>query len=163
MLERVWRKWNTHSMFSSVQFSRLVMSDSSQPHESQHARPPCPSPTPGAYWNSCPLSQWCHPAISTSDALFSFCPQSFPASGSFSMSQLLATDDKSTGVSASASVLPVSIQGWSALRLTGLISLLPKGLSGLFSSTAVRRHQFFGILPSLQSSSQNHTWPLAGP
>ena len=108
--------------------------------------------------SSCPLHWWCHPAISSSDALFSFCPQSFPVSGTFPMSQLFESGGQNTG--ASASVLPTSIQGWFPLRFTGLISLLPKGLSGAFCSTTVQRHQFFAALPFLQSSSHNHTWPL---
>ena len=112
--------------------------------------------------SSCPLHQWCHPAISSFDALFS-CHQSFPESGIFPMSCLFASDDQNTGASASASVIPVSIQGWSPLRLTSLISLLSKGLSGVFSSTTVWRHQFFGVLPSLWSSSHNHTWLLGRP
>ena len=108
-----------YSGLSSVQFSRSVTSDSLQPHELQHARPPCPSPTPGVYSNSCPLSQWCHPTISSSVVPFSSCPQSFPASGSFQMSQLFASGGQSTGVSASAPVLPVNIQDWSPLGWTG--------------------------------------------
>ena len=99
----------------SVQFSRSVVSDSLRPHESQHARPPCPSPTPGAYTNSCPSRRWCHPAISSSVAPFSFCPQSLPASGSFPMSQLYTSGGQSTGASASASVLPINTQDWSPL------------------------------------------------
>jgi len=110
--------------------------------------------------SSCSLHQWCCPAISSSDALFSFCPQSFPASGNFPMSHLCASDDQNTGASVSASVIPVNIQGWSPLRLTGLISLLPKGLSGVFFSTTVWKHQCFGTLSSLWSSSHNRTWPL---
>jgi len=106
---------------------------------------------------------WCHPAISSSDTLFSFCPQSFPGSGTFPVSQLFVSGDQSIGASASASVLPVSIQGWFPLRLTGLISLLSKGFSRVFSSTTVQGHQFFGILPSLQSSSHNRAWPLGKP
>ena len=113
------------------------------------------------HWDSCPLSQWCHPAISSAVIAFSSCPQSLPPSESFPVSQLLASDDQNTG--ASASVLPLNIQGWSPLRLTGLIPLQSKGLSGVFSSTTVWRHQFFGILPSLRSSSHNHTWPLRRP
>ena len=105
--------------------------------------------------NSYPLHWWCHPAISSSDALFSSCPQSFPASGTFPVSQLLASDDQNTGVSASASVLPMSIQGWFPLRLTCLISSLSKGLSGILSSITAQRHQFLGTLPSLQSSSHS--------
>ena len=112
----------------SVQFSHSVMSDSLRPHESQHARPPCPSPTPGVYPNSCPLSQWCHPTISSSVVPF-FCPQFLPASGSFPMSQLFASGDQSIGVSASASVLPMNTQDWSHLEWTGWISLECKGLS----------------------------------
>ena len=107
---------------SSVQFSHSVVSDSLWPHESQHARPPCPSPTPGVYSNSCPLSQWCRPAISSSVVPFSSCPQSLPASGSFPMSQLFAWGGQSAGVSASASVLPMNTQDWSPLGWTGWIS-----------------------------------------
>ena len=109
----------------SVQFSRSVVSDSLWPHEPQHARPPCPSPTPGVYPNSCPLNQWCHPAILSSVIPFSSCPQSFPASGSFQMSQLFASGGQSIGVSASTSVLPFITQNWSPL---GWISLQSKGL-----------------------------------
>ena len=139
------------------------MSDSSWPRGLQHTSPPCPSLSPGVCPSSCSLHWWCHPAISSSDTLFSFCPQSFPASGNFPMSQLFAQDDQNTGASASASVLPIKIQGWFPLRLTGLISLLSTGLSGVFSSTTVWRHQFFGALPSLRSSSHNHTWLLGRP
>ena len=110
--------------------------------------------------SSCSLHQWCWPAISSSDAFFYFCPQSFPTSGIFPMSCLFASDEQNTGTSASASILPVNIQGLSPLRLTGLISFPAKGLSGVFSRTAVGRHQFFGILPSLWSSSHNRVWPL---
>ena len=134
------------------------MSNSLWPHGLQHARPSSPWPTPRVYSNSRPLIWWCHTTISSSNALFSFCPQSFPASGTFPMSCLFISDDQNTG--ASASVLPVNIQGWYLLRLTGLISLPCKGLSGVFSSTTIWRHQFFGILPSLWSSSHSHTWPL---
>ena len=108
------------------------MSDSLQPHESQHARPPCPSPTPGIYPNSCPSSQWCHPAISSSVVPFSSCPPSLPASGSFPMSQLFAWGGQSIGVSASTSVLPMNTQDWSPLGWTGWTSLQYKGLSSLF-------------------------------
>ena len=118
-----------HHQFSSVQFSRSVMFDSLQPHESQHARPPCPSPTPGVHSNSCPSSRWCHPAISSSVVPFSSCPQSLPASESFPMSQLFAQGGQSTGVSALASFLPKKSQGWSPLEWTGWISLQSKGLS----------------------------------
>ena len=131
-----------HSI-SSVQFSHSVMSDSLRPHESQHARPPCPSPSPGVHSNSCPSSQWCHPAISSSVVPFSSCPQSLPASESFPMSQLFVWGGQSTGVSASASVLPKKSQGWSPLEWTGWISLQSKGLSRIFSNTTVQKHQFF--------------------
>ena len=132
------------SPFSSVQFSRSVESDSLRPHESQHARPPCPSPTPRVYSNSCPSSQWCHPVISSSVVPVSSCPQCLPASGSFPMSQLFAWGGQSIGVSVSASVLPVSTQDWLHLGWTGWISLQSKGLSRVFSNTTVQDHQFFG-------------------
>ena len=125
-------------------------------------RPPCPSSSPEACPNSCPLLWWWHPAISSSDALF-FCPWSFPGSGTFPMNWLFTSDDQNTRASASASVLRLNIQCWCTLRLTGLISFLSKGLSGVFSSTTSQRHQFFGILPSLCSSSHNRTWPLGRP
>ena len=144
-------------------FSRPVVSDSSRPHGLQHARPPCPSPSPRVCPSSCSFHQWCLPAISSSDALLSFCPQCFPASGTYPMSHMFASDNQNIGASASASVLPVNIQGWSPLRLTGLISLLSKRPSGVFSSTTVQRHQFCGVLPSLQSSSHNCMWPLGKP
>ena len=150
-------------IFSSVQVSRSVISDSLWPHESQHARPPCPSPTPGVYPNSCPSSLWCHSAISSSVIPFSFCPQSLPASESFSRSQLFTWGCQSTGVSASASVLPVNTQDWSPLGWTGWISLQSKGLSRGFSNTTVQKHQFFGAQLSSQSSSHIHTWPLEKP
>ena len=132
-----------------VQFSRSVMSDSLQPHESQHARPPYPSPTSGVYSNSCPSSRWCHPAVSSSVVPVSSCPQSLPASGSFAMSQLFASGGWSIGVSASASVLPMNTQHWSPLWWTGWISLQSKGLSRVFSNTTVQKHQFFGTQLSL--------------
>jgi len=124
----------------------------------QHARLPCPSPTPGVYSNSRPLSQWCHPTISSSVIPFSSRPQSFPASGSFQMSQFFASGGRSIGVSASTSVLLVYIQDWFPLGLTGLISLLFQGLLRVFSKATVQKHQFFGTQPSLWSSSQIHTW-----
>ena len=127
----------------SVQFSRSVMSDSLQPHELQHARHFCPSPTPGACPNSCLSSRWCHPTISSSVVPFSSCPQSFPASGSFQMSQLFASGSQSIGASASASVLPMNTQDWSPLGWTGWISLQSKGLSRVFSNATVQKHQFF--------------------
>ena len=133
----------------SVQFSHSVVSDSLWPHEPQNARPPCPSPTPGVHPNPCPLSQWCHPTISSSVILFSSCPQYFPASESFQMSQLFASGGESIGVSASASVLPMNIQDWFALGWTGWISLLSKGLSRVFSNTTVQKYQLFGAQLSL--------------
>ena len=144
-------------------FSHPVVSNSLQSHGLQHARPSCPSPSLEVCPNSCPLHWWCRLAISSSDALFSFCPQSFPVSGTFPMSQPFESDDQNTGASASTSVLPTSIQGWFPLELTGLISLLSKGLSWVFSSTTIRRHQFFGVLPSLWFRSHNSMWPLGKP
>ena len=129
--------------FSSVLFSRSVVSDSLWPDESQHARPPCPSPTPGVHSISCPSSPWCHPAISSSVVPFSSCPQSVSASESFPMSQLFAWGGQSAGVSAFASFLPKKSQGWSPLEWTGWISLQSKGLSRVFSNTTVQKHQFF--------------------
>ena len=135
------------------------MSDSLRRHESQHARPPCPSPTPGVHSDSRPSSQWCHPAISSSVVPFSSCPQSLPASESFPTSQLFAWGGQSTGVSALTSFLPKKSQGWSPLEWTGWISLQAKGLSRVFSNTTVQKHQFFGAQPSSQSNSHIHTWP----
>ena len=149
--------------FSSVQFSHSVMSDSLQPHELQHTRPPCPSPAPRAYPDSCPLSRWCHPTISSSVFPFSSCPQSLPASGSFPMSQLFTWGGQSIGISASTSVLPVNTQDWSPLRWTGWISLQSKGLSRVFSNTTVQWHQFFSAQLPSQSNSHIHTWPLEKP
>ena len=142
----------------SVQFSRSVVTDSLQPHEPQHARPPCLSPTLGAYPNSCPLSQWCHPTISFSAVPFSSRLQSFPASGSFPRSQLFSSGDQRIGALVSASVLPMFIQGWFPLGLTGFISLQSKGLSRVFSNTIVQKHQFFGTQISLWSNSHMGTW-----
>ena len=144
-------------------FSCPAVSDSLWPPAQQHARPPCLSASPGVCLGSCSLYRWCCPATSSSDTLFSFCPQSFPSSGSFPKSCLFTSDDQNKGASASASVLPVNIQDQSPLKWTGLIYLLSKGLSGVFSSTTVRRHQFFGVLPSLWSSSHNRTWPYGRP
>ena len=141
--------WTKKLSFSSDQFSRSVVSDSLRPHELQHARPPCQSPTPGVYSNSCPSSQWCHPAISTSVVPFSFCPQCFTASGSFPMNQLFVSGGQSIGVSDSTSVLPMDTQDWSPLGWTGRISLQSKGLSRVFSNTTVQKHQFFGTQLSL--------------
>ena len=134
---------------SVSQFSCSVVYDSLQPHESQHARPPCPSPTPGVYSNSCPLSQRCHPAISSSVIPFSSCPQFLSVSGSFPVSQLFASGGQRIGVSASASVLPMNTQDWSALGWTGWFFLQSKGLSRVFSNNTVQKHQFFSAQLSL--------------
>ena len=148
--------------FNSVQFS-WVMSDSLWCHGLQHVRLPCPSPTPRVYSNSCPLSWWCHPTISSSVTPFSSCLQSFSASGYFPMSQFFTSGGQSIGVSALASVLPMNIQDWFPLGLTGLISLLSKGLSKIFSNTTIQKHQFFSSQPSLWSNSHIHTWLLEKP
>ena len=131
------------------QFSCSVMSDSLRPHGLKHARLPCLSPTPGACSNSCPLSRWCHPTISSSVIPFSSWHQSFPASGSFPLSQLFTSGGQSIRVSGSASVLPMNIQDWFPLGLTGWISLQSKGLSRVFSNTAVQKHQFYSAQLSL--------------
>ena len=144
-------------------FSHSVVSDYSQSHGLQHTRLPCPSPSPGACSDSCPLSQWYHPTISSSVVPFSSHLQAFPASGSFPMSQFFASGGQSIGVSASASVLPMNIQDWFPLGLTDWISLLSKGLSRVFSSTTVPKHQFFSTQPSLWSNSHIHTWLLEKP
>ena len=136
-------------LFSSVQCSRSVMPDSLRPHELQHARPPCPSPTPRVHWDSHPSSQWCHLAISSSVVPFSSCPQSLPASESFPMSQLFTWGGQSTGVSALASFLPKNTQDWFPLEWTGWISLQSMGLSRVFSNTTVQKYQFFGTQLSL--------------
>ena len=130
--------------FSSVQFSHSVMSNSLRPHGPEHARPPCPSPIPGVYPNSCPLSRWCHPTVSSSVVPVSSCLQSFPASGSFQMRQLFASGGQSIGVSALASVLPMNTQDWSPLGWTGWNSLQSKRFSRVFSNTTVQKHHFFG-------------------
>ena len=148
---------------SCDQFSHSVMSDSFQPHGLQHARFPCPSPTPGACSNSCPSSWWCHPTISPSGVPFSSCLQSFPASGSFPISQFFTSGVKSIGASASASVLPINIQDWFPLGWTGWISLQSKGLSRVFSNTTVQKHQFFGTQLYLLSNSHIHSWLLKKP
>ena len=142
---------NKHNIVKqpSVQFSCSGVSDSLWPREPQHARPPCPSPTPGVHPNPCPLSQWCHPTISTSVIPFSSCPQSFPASGSFQMSQLFASGGQSIRVSGSTSVLPMNTQDWSPLGWCGWISMQSKGLSRVFSNTTVQKYQFFGAQLSL--------------
>ena len=145
-----------------IQFSRSVMSDSLRHHGLLHARLPCPSPTPGVYSNSCPFSWWRHPTIS-SFISFSSCLQSCRASGSIPMSQFFTSGNQSIGVSASASVLPMNIQDWFPLGLTGLISLQSKGLSWIFSNTTVKTHQFFCGQPSLWSNFHIHTWLLEKP
>ena len=157
------RMWNTYST-SSVQFSRSVVSDSLWPHESQHTRPPCPSPTPGVHSDSGSSSQWCHPAILSSVVSFSSCPQSLPASESLPVSQLFAWGVQSTRVSDSASFPPKKSQGWSPSEWTGWISLQSKGLSGVLSNTTVQKHQFFGaqllhspILSSIHDHRKNHS------
>ena len=147
----------------SVQFSHSVMSDYLWPHGLQHSRPPCPSPTPGIYSNSCPLSRWCYPTISSSVVPFSSRLQSFPASGSFPVSQFFASGGQSVGISASASVLPMNIQDWFSLGWTGWLSLMSKGLSRVFSNTTVQKLQFFGGQLSLLSNSHIHTWLLEKP
>ena len=144
------------------QFSHSVVSGSLRPHELQHSRPPCPSPTPGVHADSCPLNWWCHPAISCSVVPFSSCPQSLPASESFPMSQLWAWGGQSTEASALASFLPKKSQGWSSER-TGVISLQSKGLSRVFSNTTFQKHHFFGAQLSSQSNSHIHTWPQEKP
>ena len=163
--------WCTYQIRAD-QISRSVVSDSLRPHESQHARSPCPSPTPGVHSDSRPSSQWCHPAISSSIVPFSSCPQSLPALESFPMSHesfpamslfLFAWGGQSTGVSALVSFLPKKSQGWSPSGWTGCISLQSKGLSRVFSNTTVQKHQFFGAQPSSQSNSHIHTWPQEKP
>ena len=152
-------------MFKSVQFSRLVMSNSLWPHGLQHARPPCPSPTPKLYSNSCPLSRWCHPTISS--CVVPFCLQSFPASGSLPTSQIFPSGGQSIGVSASASILPMNIQNWFPLGWTGWISLQSKGLSRLFSNPTVQKHPIllcsaFSIVQLLHSyltTGKTIAWP----
>ena len=158
----IWENNIETCIFSSVQFSHSVMSDSLQLYESQHARPPCLSPTPRVHSNSCASSQWCHPAISSSVVPFSSCPQSLPASGSFPISQLFAWGGQSTGGSALASFLPKNSQDWS-LEWTSWISLHSKGLSRVFSNTTAQKHQFFSVQLSLQSNSHIHTWPQEKP
>ena len=144
-------------------FSNSVVSDSLWPHGLQHTRVPYPSPSPRVCSNSCPLSWWCHPTSSSSVMPFSSCLQSFPASGSFPMSQFFTSSSQSIGVSASTSVLPVNIQDWCPLGWTGLISLQSKGLSRVFSNTTVQKHQFFSAHLSLWSNSHIHAWLLEKP
>ena len=149
--------------FSLVQFSSSVLCNSLWPHESQHTRPPCPSPTPRVHSDSRPLNRWCHPAISSSVVPFSSCPQSLWASESFPMSQFFAWGGQSTGVSALVSVLPMNTQDWSPKAWTAWISLQSKGLSRVFSNTTVQKLQFFSAQLSSQSNSHIHTWPLEKP
>ena len=154
------RRLHSHDLqFSSVAQSCLTL----RPHESQHARPPCPSPTPGVHSDSRPLSQWCHPAISSSVVPFSSCPQSLPASKSFPMNPLFPWGGQSIGISALASFLPEKSQGWSPSEWTGWISLQSKLLSRVFSNTTLQKHQFFSALPSSQFNSHIHTWQLEKP
>ena len=148
------------NIYSSVQLSHSVMSNSLRPHGLWHARPPCPSSIPRAYLNSCPLSQWCHPTISSSVIPFSSCLQSFPASGSFPITQFFTSGVQSIRVSASTSVLLMNIQDWFSLGWTGWISLQSKGLSRVFSNTTVQKHQFFSVQFSLWSNFYIHTWLL---
>ena len=147
-------------MISSVTQSCPTLCD---PMDRSKARLPCPSPTPGAYWNSYPSQRWCYPTTSFSVVPFSSHLQSFPASGSFPMSQFFASGGQSIGVSASASALPMNIQDWFLLGFTGLISLKAKGLSRVFSNTTVQKHQFFGTPLSSHSNSHIHTWPQEKP
>ena len=148
---------------TSVQFSRSVVSDSLRPYGQQHARLPCPPPTPRADSNSCPSCQWCHSTISSSVIHFSSHLQSCPGSGSFPLSHFFASGGQSIGASASASDLPMNIHDWFLLRLTGWIPLQSKGLSRLFSNTTVQKHQFFGAQLSLWSNSHIHVWLLVKP
>ena len=161
--EWIRKLWYIYTMEYSVQFSHSVMSDTLWSHESQHARPLCPSPTSRVHSNSCPSSRWCHPAISSSVVPFSSCSQSLPASGSFPMSQFFTWGSHSIRVSATESVLPMNNHNWSPLWWTGWTSLHSKGLSGVFSNTTVQKHQFFGAQLSSQSNSQIHTWLLEKP
>ena len=144
-----------------VQFSNSVLSDFWRLHWLQHARLPCPSPTPRVYPSSCTLSRWCHPTISSSVVPFSSCLQSSPVSGSFSLSQFITSGGQSTGLSASASILPMNNQDWSPLEWTGWISLQSKGFSRVFSNTTVQKHQFFGT--QLSFNIHIHTWLLEKP
>ena len=150
-------------LFSSVQVSCSVVSDSLRPHELQHARPPYPSPAAGVYPNPCRLSRWYHPTISSSVITFSSCLQFFLALGSFPVSQFFPSGGQNIGASALASVLPMNIQGWFLSGLTGWISLLSKRLSRVFSNTTIQKRQFFGAQSSLWSNSHIHTWLLEKP
>ena len=160
LVQEVQVKWH---FWISAQFSHSVVSNSLQSHELQHVRPPCPSPTPGAFSNSHPLSWWCHQTTSSFVIPFSPCIQSFPASGSYPMSQFFASGGQSIGASASALVLPMNIQGWFPFGWTGWISLQSKGLSKVFSNTTVQKHQFFSTQLSSWSNSHIHIWLLEKP
>ena len=159
--KNIYSHWVIYAI-SSVQFSCSAMSDSLRPHESQHARPPYLSPSPRVHSDSCPSSQWCHPAFLSSVVPFSTCPQSLPASQSFPMNQLFTWGGQSTGVSALASFLPKKSQGWSP-EWIGWISLQSRGLSRVFSNTTVQKYQFFCAQPSSQSNFHIHTRPLEKP
>ena len=154
---------NMADTYNGLLFSCSVLPDSWQPHGLQHARLPCPSPTPEACSNPCPLGWWCHPSISSSVVPFSSCLQSFPASESFQMSQFFESSGQSIGTSVSAPVLSMNNQDWFPLGLTGLISLWSKGLSRVFSNTTIQKHQFFSAQLSLWSNSHIHTWILEKP
>ena len=158
-----WLVQINRSIIVMLLFSCSVMSDYLRPHGLQHTRLPCPSLTPGAYSNSCPLSWWCHPTISSSVFPFSSCLQPFPAAVSFPMSQFFASGGQNIGASGSASVLPMNIQDWLPLGLIRLNSLLSKGLSRVFSNTTVQKHQFFVAQLSLWHNSHIHTWLLENP
>ena len=159
----LWREELRKIMSDLLLFSCSVLSNSLQPHGLQDARPPCPSLSTGVCPNSCPLSQWCYPIISSSVIPFSSCPHFFPASGSFPMSQIFVSDGQSTGASASAPILPMNIQDWFPLGLMGLISLQSKRLSRVFSNTTVQKYQFSSAQPSLWSTSHIHTRLLEKP
>ena len=164
MAQRLEKQFQMHQNYRSVQFSCSLVCDSLWPHGLQHARLPCPSPTPRAYCsNSCPHSQWCHPIISSSVVPISSHLQSCQASGSFPVSRFFPSGGQAIGASASASILPMNIQGWFSLGLTGLISLQSKGLSRVFSNTTVQKHQFFTTQSSLWFNSHIRTWPLEKP
>ena len=162
-----WHDLRTHYRYVCIQFSCLfscqVVFNYLRPHGLEYARPHCPSPSPRVCPSSCSLNWWCHPTISSSVIPFSFCPQSFPASGSFLMSWLFTTGGHSTGASASASIVPMGIQDWSPSGWTGWISLQSNSLSRVFSNTTVQKHQFFGTQSSLWSSSHICTWLLERP
>ena len=166
LLQSIWLQRVRHDWVTNTHIHRYIVvqwlsaSDSGRPHKLQHARFPYPSPSPWVCSDSCLLSRWCHPTISSSVAPFSSCPQAFPALGSFPVSQIFASCGQSPGASTPTSVLPMNIQGWFPLGLTGLISLLSRGLSRVFSSTTVWKHQFLGAHPSSSSNPLIKTWLL---